>query len=78
MNTSFKNISLRFPGAEQEVNQYLDKFQDYQHRAEMYYVYQTLHRYTEEPFTSHLPEALFNMARFLLHHLAQEIPYGGC
>ncbi|XP_063677481.1 intraflagellar transport protein 122 homolog isoform X2 [Bolinopsis microptera] len=63
-------------GSEEEVNQYLDKFQDYQHRAEMYYVYQTLHRYTEEPFTSHLPEALFNMARFLLHNLSQEIPYG--
>ena len=60
------------------MNQYLDKFQDYQHRAEIYYVYQTLHRYTEEPFTSHLPEALFNMARFLLHNLSQEIPYGNC
>lgn len=72
--TKFHPIALS--GSEDEVNQYLDKFQDYQHRAEIYYVYQTLHRYTEEPFTSHLPEALFNMARFLLHNLAQEIPYG--
>ena len=66
------------PGDEEEVNGFLDKFQDYQHRGEVYYVYMTLHRYTEEPFTSHLPEALFNMARFLLHNISQEIPYGWC
>ena len=30
----------------------------------------------DEPFTSHLPEALFNMARFLLHHLINDAPVG--
>ena len=75
-----KDITLKLkyliPDLEEEINNYLDKFQDYQHRAEVYYAYYTLYRYTEEPFTSHLPEALFNMARFLIHQIAQEIPYG--
>ena len=30
----------------------------------------------DEPFTSHLPEALFNMARFLLHAMINEVPVG--
>ena len=64
------------PGEEEEVNICLDKFQDYQQRAEVYYAYHTLHRFTEQPFSQHLPDAIFNMARFLLHHTLQETPYG--
>uniref|UniRef100_H2Z1N3 Intraflagellar transport protein 122 homolog n=1 Tax=Ciona savignyi TaxID=51511 RepID=H2Z1N3_CIOSA len=45
----------------------LKKFKKYQKLAEIYYVYHSIQRYTDEPFTSHLPEALFNIARFLLH-----------
>ena len=30
----------------------------------------------DEPFTSHLPETLFNIARYLLHMLVKEIPPG--
>jgi len=30
----------------------------------------------DEPFTSQLPEALFNMARFLLHMLIKDTPHG--
>ena len=67
---------LNFSGEEEEVNHCLDKFQDYQQRAEVYYAYHTLHRFTEQPFSQHLPDAIFNMARFLLHHTLQETPYG--
>ena len=30
----------------------------------------------DEPFTSHLPETLFNIARYLLHMLVKDIPPG--
>ncbi|KAK3754001.1 hypothetical protein QZH41_009256 [Actinostola sp. cb2023] len=54
----------------------LDKFHEYQEKAEIYYLYHSIHRYTEEPFTSHLPETLFNIARYLLHLLIRETPIG--
>ncbi|XP_064632482.1 intraflagellar transport protein 122 homolog isoform X2 [Lineus longissimus] len=54
----------------------LEKFHDYQRRAEMYYVYHSIQRYTDEPFTSHLPEALFNMSRYLLHAMIKDTPHG--
>ncbi|XP_070558026.1 intraflagellar transport protein 122 homolog [Ptychodera flava] len=54
----------------------LQKFFDFQRKAEIYYVYHSIQRYTEEPFTSHLPEALFNIARYLLHGMIRDIPLG--
>lgn len=42
----------------------------------MYYAYHSIQRYTDEPFTSHLPEALFNISRYLLHMMQSGIPYG--
>ncbi|XP_071492144.1 intraflagellar transport protein 122 homolog [Diadema antillarum] len=54
----------------------LRKFQEFQAKAEMYYVYHSIQRYTDEPFTSHLPDALFNMARYLWHTILNDIPYG--
>lgn len=32
--------------------------------------------FQDEPFTSHLPEALFNISRYLLHMMQGGIPYG--
>ena len=32
--------------------------------------------FQDEPFVSNLPEALFNMARFLLHAIIREVPLG--
>ncbi|XP_071171203.1 intraflagellar transport protein 122 homolog isoform X2 [Mytilus galloprovincialis] len=54
----------------------LEKFHDYQRRADMYFAYHSIQRYTDEPFTSHLPEALFNISRYLLHMMQGVIPYG--
>ncbi|XP_052090245.1 intraflagellar transport protein 122 homolog isoform X2 [Mytilus californianus] len=54
----------------------LEKFHDYQRRADMYFAYHSIQRYTDEPFTSHLPEALFNISRYLLHMMQGGIPYG--
>ncbi|KAM8758928.1 intraflagellar transport protein 122 homolog isoform 2-T2 [Rhynchonycteris naso] len=54
----------------------LSKFHYFQHLAEMYHGYHTIHRYTEEPFSSHRPETLFNISRFLLHNLSKDTPVG--
>ncbi|KFU93950.1 Intraflagellar transport protein 122, partial [Chaetura pelagica] len=61
---------------EQQKAEMLQKFHHFQHLAEVYHVYHSIHRYTEEPFSSHLPETLFNISRFLLHSLTKETPVG--
>eukprot|EP00040_Diaphanoeca_grandis_P002902 m.23057 g.23057 ORF g.23057 m.23057 type:complete len:1216 (-) comp14047_c1_seq1:211-3858(-) len=43
------------------------KFADYQLRANVYYAYDAIHRFTMYPFTDHAAETLFAMARFLSH-----------
>ncbi|KAL3283924.1 hypothetical protein HHI36_018092 [Cryptolaemus montrouzieri] len=45
---------------------HLKEFEKNEQLATIYYAYHSLHRYLEEPFTSFLPEALFNIARFLM------------
>jgi intraflagellar transport protein 122 len=59
-----------------KVDDLLGKFRDYQHRAEMYYVYHAIQRFTDEPFTSHEPDAIFHMSKFLTHCLLAETPVG--
>ncbi|XP_061218519.1 intraflagellar transport protein 122 homolog isoform X2 [Neopsephotus bourkii] len=61
---------------EQQKTEMLQKFHHFQHLAEVYHVYHIIHRYTEEPFSFHLPETLFNISRFLLHSLTKETPLG--
>ncbi|XP_046605986.1 intraflagellar transport protein 122 homolog isoform X1 [Neodiprion virginianus] len=41
-------------------------FQIYYDKADIYYAYNEVYKYLEEPFTSLMPEALFNISRFLL------------
>ncbi|XP_062056469.1 intraflagellar transport protein 122 homolog isoform X4 [Lepus europaeus] len=52
------------------------KFHHFQHLAELYHGYHAIQRYTEEPFSFHLPETLFNISRFLLHSLTKDTPLG--
>uniref|UniRef100_A0A6I8RI89 Intraflagellar transport protein 122 homolog n=1 Tax=Xenopus tropicalis TaxID=8364 RepID=A0A6I8RI89_XENTR len=61
---------------EEKQDAMLQKFYHFQHLAELYHVYHSIHRYTDEPFSSHLPETLFNISRFLLHSLTKESPLG--
>ncbi|XP_009873538.1 PREDICTED: intraflagellar transport protein 122 homolog [Apaloderma vittatum] len=62
--------------SEQQETEMLQKFHHFQHLAEVYHVYHCIQRYTEEPFSFHLPETLFNISRFLLHSLTKETPLG--
>merc|ERR1712042_249243 len=56
----------------------LARFREYQKKASIYYAYHTIQRYTDEPFTSYMPEALFNISRYLMHELLNEssVPKG--
>ncbi|CAH8612583.1 unnamed protein product [Dicrocoelium dendriticum] len=47
----------------------LDNFSHLQQKADIYYVYSNIHRHMHEPFTSQMPEAYFNMARYLANLL---------
>lgn len=60
----------------QKKTEMLQKFHHFQHLAELYHVYHSIHKYIEEPFSFHLPGALFNMSRFLLHSLTKDTPLG--
>ncbi|XP_066148433.1 intraflagellar transport protein 122 homolog isoform X1 [Euwallacea fornicatus] len=55
---------------------YLQKFRDNELLAQIYYAYNTIHKYLEEPFTSYMPEALFNISKFLLVETAKQKPQG--
>uniref|UniRef100_A0A5F8G5X4 Intraflagellar transport protein 122 homolog n=1 Tax=Monodelphis domestica TaxID=13616 RepID=A0A5F8G5X4_MONDO len=72
-------LSMQCLDIAQDKNQkkeMLVKFHHFQHLAELYHVYHSIQRYTEEPFSFHLPETLFNISRFLLHSLSKETPLG--
>ncbi|KAK9891411.1 hypothetical protein WA026_014648 [Henosepilachna vigintioctopunctata] len=59
-----------------ESQSYMRKFEKNERLSAIYYAYHSLHRYLEEPFTSFLPEALFNIARFLMNEIADNKPKG--
>ncbi|KAJ8666894.1 hypothetical protein QAD02_008556 [Eretmocerus hayati] len=42
------------------------QFMIYYDMADVYYAYHEVHKYLEEPFTALMPEALFNISKFLL------------
>ncbi|CAG0883204.1 unnamed protein product [Darwinula stevensoni] len=54
----------------------LQQFAEHQKKADMYYTYHVIQRYTDEPFTSFTSEQLFNIARFLVHELLHMQPKG--
>ncbi|KAJ8046678.1 hypothetical protein HOLleu_05441 [Holothuria leucospilota] len=61
---------------EEDSKEMLSKFHEFQSKAEIYYVYHTIQRYTDEPFTSQQAETLFNMAKYLWHAILKEVPHG--
>nr|CAD7413784.1 unnamed protein product [Timema poppensis] len=52
------------------------KYYEHQKRASMYYAYDTIQKYLDEPFTSYMPEALFNISRYLMNELRILQPKG--
>ena len=62
--------------AAEEPGPHIAKFREDHSKAEIYYAYHTIQRYTDEPFTSYMPEALFNISRYLLHELVKDQPKG--
>uniref|UniRef100_A0A8C4R8F8 IFT122 zinc ribbon domain-containing protein n=1 Tax=Eptatretus burgeri TaxID=7764 RepID=A0A8C4R8F8_EPTBU len=54
----------------------LEKFHHFQCQAELYYAFHFIQRFTDDPFTSLLPESIFNIARFLLHSTTKVVPPG--
>ncbi|KAK2897463.1 intraflagellar transport protein 122 homolog [Channa argus] len=62
--------------SEEQRDEMLRKFERFQHLAELYHVYRSIQRYTDEPFSSHMPDTLFNICRFLLNNLTKDTPPG--
>ncbi|KAJ3215015.1 hypothetical protein HDU67_000968 [Dinochytrium kinnereticum] len=57
--------------------QKLDSFKKLSELSEVYFAYHNIRRFIDDPFTSHLPESLLNMARFILNYLGRNpIPSG--
>jgi intraflagellar transport protein 122 len=75
LSNQYIDLAKEDPTQEEEM---LKKFHEYQTKANIYYAYHTIQRYTDEPFTSYMPEALFNISRFLMHELLHEslVPKG--
>lgn len=44
--------------------------------ADLYYVYHGIHCFIEQPFTSFMPEALLNMARYIILRTVRGTPKG--
>lgn len=52
---------------------------EYEFKADLYYAYAPIHAFVTDPFTSHQPEMLFQMSRFLVNCLSipdYPLPYG--
>ncbi|XP_049608831.1 intraflagellar transport protein 122 homolog [Syngnathus scovelli] len=62
---------------EDQREEMLKKFEHFQTLAELYHVYHPIQRYTDEPFSSLMPETLFNICRFLLSNLPKDNPPPG-
>eukprot|EP00906_Rhabdomonas_costata_P031099 RCo043952 len=54
----------------------LHEFYEMYHRAEQYYAYYFIHKYTEIPFTPVDPANLFHIARYLMMALKGQVPMG--
>ena len=54
----------------QLATQTVSEFNNTLRLSQLYHTYHSIHKFTVQPFTSLMPETLFNMARFLLQALA--------
>jgi intraflagellar transport protein 122 len=68
-----KNPIQSLTGADRES---LKRAEQFQWNSDLYYAYYYIHDSNERPFTSMLPESLFQVARFLLNSMGKaEAPY---
>lgn len=51
---------------------------EYEHKADLYFAYSSIHSYVTDPFTAHLPESLFQVARFIINSIGSSeiVPFG--
>jgi intraflagellar transport protein 122 len=51
---------------------------EYEHKADLYYAYASIHSFVNDPFTSYQPEMLFQVSRFIINSLglSDTIPSG--
>ncbi len=51
---------------------------EYEHKADLYFAYSSIHAFVTDPFTSQQPEMLFQVARFIINSLGSSIniPHG--
>lgn len=55
----------------------MEEFFKSRRTSDLYYSYQSIHKYTNEPFTTLSSDTVFNISRFLLSSLLKdEAPYG--
>lgn len=51
-------------------------FQKFYQKAEIYHAYDFIYRYTDEPFTSLLPDALFQTSQYIINNTREVTPFG--
>lgn len=54
------------------VQQSVREFERLQRLANVYYAYDALHKYLQEPFTNHPPLTLFNISRYVANQLEKD------
>lgn len=55
-----------------DVEQSVREFERLQKLANIYYAYDGLHKYLQEPFTNHSPLTLFNISRYVANQLEKD------
>ncbi|GAB6027580.1 hypothetical protein CHUAL_001823 [Chamberlinius hualienensis] len=63
-------------GEKDEINEMMKRHYQYSQYADIYYAYHIIHRFLNEPFTSYMPDAIFNLARFIYLETLEDCPPG--
>jgi len=62
---------------EEGIDEAREEFEKTRRKADFYYAYSSIYKYTDEPFTALTPDAVFNISRYLLAWLMkEEAPHG--
>ncbi|XP_049859178.1 intraflagellar transport protein 122 homolog [Schistocerca gregaria] len=51
---------------EHQKTKMIERFHEHEKHASIYYAYDAIQKYLDEPFTSYMPEALFSISRYLM------------